>query len=162
MSYNPKAGDIGIMQTKGIVGYMIQFGTRSRTNHVVIADGKGGIYEAKPRQGMCHSPLSDYDGIRIGWSKDYPLTAKQRKTIVTFLDAEVGKRYNFGAILMNIFLIIGLHLPKWVTNSIGNNAGYICSEAAVAAWRQAGETLFPDKEDWFVTPADIEFEMVRW
>lgn len=160
--YIPRAGDLGVMQTSGIIGYLIQFGTRSRCNHLVIADGLGGIYEAKPRQGVTHSSLDDYDGIRIAWTKDYKLTAAQRKVIIKSAEIEVGKRYGFAAVLLNILLIFGLHLPQWMTNNLGKEAGFICSEFGVFLWKKAGIVLFPEKADWFVTPADIEFEMLFW
>ena len=76
--YIPQAADVGTLTTGTFSGFWIETGTRSRADHVVIADGKGGCYEATPSKGVVHSPLSRYDGHPIAWDKHRDKTPEQR------------------------------------------------------------------------------------
>ena len=153
--YEPRVGDYGLVQTKGFFGFLIQLGTFSKVNHAFIYEGDGIIIEAKPRQGVTRSPVSDYEGII--WNKWEELTDSQREAIVDFAALQVGKKYFFGDIAVIAARILRIPVPKIILKRIAHEGGIreICSDMATRCYRNAGVEIEPAKPAYFVTPSDL-------
>jgi hypothetical protein len=159
VSYEPRLGDYGVVSTKGLIGFMIQLGTRSQDNHVIGYVGNGMIIEATPRKGIILSKLSEYDGFDIAWNKNEDLTDEQREIIVTEAAKHLNDPYNFIAIAVIALRILGLHLPSRLTKKIAKMDAYICSEFWTEMYKKAGKAVSL-KEDWAVTPSDMAYRLL--
>ena len=152
MTYEPCLSDYGVISSKGIAARLIQIGTFSLFNHVVIKADGDFVYEAKP-SGIKKSPLSDYAEFTIAWNKhEQDFSDHQRAMARDFYESQLGKPYNFGVFFLLGLRCVGLRLPRLLRLPLAKMNGYVCSEFAVAGYKASGFTQF-EKEDWEYTPA---------
>ena len=156
--YEPKPGDYGVVSTTGLIGYLIQLGTRSRDNHAFVYVGQGYILEATPKRGVVLSPVTNYKDIV--WNRHEELTDAQRKIIVDTADSRIGSPYFFKSFIVIGFRILGINLPKFLTGDLSKDKGLICSELVSVCYRAAGIVMDNTKPDYFVTPADLAFRLL--
>ena len=155
-AYIPQAGDVGTLATGTFSSFWIQLGERSRADHVVVADGHGGCYEATPRKGVCHSPLSRYDGKPIAWDKHREKTLEQRIKAIMVCEGYLGTRYFWRAIVVTGLHLLGLDLPAWARGNMSEQQGVICSEFGAIVLREMGFEFLGEEPAWRITPADHE------
>lgn len=153
----PLPGDIGLTKVKGPVGWLIHGlqwlnGDFGPAEHVYVVLDDDTVFEAQPG-GAVITPLSEYDDR---WHEyvDYDLTWDQRARIVSRARTYVGIGYNW-----TTYFYLAAHRlhfrPKWLKRRLENEKRLICSQAADKIWRDEGIDLFPDKEDFDITPADF-------
>jgi len=150
--YIPQPGDIGLVSTKGLIGYLIQLGTFSKLNHSFIYEGNGNIIEATPRKGVVRSPVTAYTGIV--WSRHKDWTIPERVIIIGEAQAALGAKYFFKDFVMIGCRILRLPVPKWVFGNLANSKSFICSQLSTHCWRKAGYEFIKEKPEYSVTPSD--------
>jgi hypothetical protein len=145
-------GTVGVVATNGFAAGCIRLGTRCHYNHVVIADGNGGCYEAQPG-GVEHTEVCGYS--QIVWLTRQPLSDAQRLSITAWLQAEHGVPYNWPAIAVFALRTLDPWLPhKTLDGWADRRRNQICSELAVNAQRYAELDPFPGRAAATVSPAD--------
>lgn len=150
-------GTLGVVATAGLVAGCIRLGTRSHVDHVILADGVGGCYEAIAGHGVRHLPTVPYGDV--AWLARLPLLDGQRADITAYCqDAiQVGVRYNYPAIAVFTVRTAAPWLPhKHLDEWADRRAPQICSELAVNATRFAHLDMFPGRLAATVSPADLE------
>ena len=154
--YVPQAGDVGTLETGTFSGFFIELGTRSRADHVIIADGQGGCYEATP-SGVRHCSLAEYAGHRIAWDKRRIKTPEQRAIAIATCERFLGTRYMWRAIaIIALGDVFHVKIPKWFMRNMDPERGLICSEYGTIVLRAMGFDVLAGKEVWDVAPADLE------
>jgi len=145
-------GTVGIVATKGFAAGCIRLGTRSHYNHVVIADGHGGLFEAQPG-GVRVVAEDSYAGTV--WLTRLDLSNVQRIDAAAWLHSEVGVPYNWPSIVVFALRTIVPWLPHgWLDRWADKRRNQICSELAVNALRYAQFDPFPGRRAATVSPAD--------
>lgn len=144
---------IGVVATKGFIPGCIRLGTRSHYNHVVIADGNGGCYEAQAGSGVHHLPSVPYR--QVVWLTRMPLSDGQRINVRAWLFGECGTRYNYPAIIVLSLRTLMPWMPhKLLDRWADRRPNQICSELAVNALRYTHVDPFPNRLAATVSPAD--------
>lgn len=151
--YQPRKGDFGIVRTNGWAARLIQIGTISRWNHVVVYLGDGVIAEATPSKGIVINPVDKYD--KIAWNQHEDLTDQQRDLIVEKAHSLLGTTYGFLDIAILGLRILGLKfLGGKLLEKMSMRQGIICSEYAVICYTYANKTTI-NKPEYLVTPGDF-------
>ena len=158
MRYQPQRGDYGIVKTNGIIGYLIQLGTLTQYNHAFIYVSHDQIIEATPRHGVKISPVLTYDNIV--WNQHEARTDEQRDAIVREALKHLGNRYSFIDYLAIVLSVVGLRVPKVLTNHLGKSTDEICSQLTVRAIRAAGIPIEGKKPDFLVKPSDLIYRLL--
>lgn len=151
--YQPRIGEIGLVSTRGFIGFLIQLGTFSKLNHAFIYEGNNTIIEATPLLGVKRSPVNTYQNIV--WSRHVDFTPEQGLSIATEAGKHVGAKYFYGDFGILAARILHLPLPKFMLKRLATSKKYICSQLAAHCWRSAGLSIVPEKPEYFVTPSDI-------
>lgn len=130
-------------RSQNIGGYAIQAATFSRWNHVAIEVG-GLIYDATLSHGVKRWPPGsmhqNYDEVQT-----IELSVPNELAVIRFLDAQVGKRYDWTALVALPFRADWHRENKW-----------FCSELAAAALQAGGvKWLYVALPDHRVTPRDL-------
>ena len=152
----PEAGTLGCVRTSGFAAKAIDLATRSRWNHIIIADGHGGCYEMSASEGARHLEVVPY--ADVVWLTGLPLTDFQRGQVVAYCQAEVANHtgYNWPAIVVFGARTVDPWLPhKHLDEWADRRPQQICSELGVNALRAAGVDLFPGRLAATVSPGDI-------
>lgn len=156
MSYQPVAGDYGVVTTKGIFGKLIRLGTVSRWNHAFIYIGDGKVVEANPT-GVAVSPVAKYP--KIAWNLHEELSPDARAKIISHAFNAVGRPYNFAIIVMLAFRAIGVKIfPKKVIDYLAKHDGYICSELVAECYEEAGVPICPSAD--LCNPGDLAERLI--
>lgn len=153
----PAEGTPGLVRTHGVAARLIDAGTRSRWNHVVLADGHGGCYEMSASKGAQHLDAVPY--ADIVWLTRLPLSDFQRGEIVAYCQVEVFNRtgYNWPSIAVFAARTLDPWLPHaWLDKWADRRPEQICSELAVNALRSAHLDLYPGRLAATVSPGDVE------
>lgn len=150
--YFPLPGDIGLVSTKGLIGFLIQLGTFSKMNHSFIYEGDDIIIEATPRRGVIRSPVANYTGIVWSRHKDWSLA--ERAIIVAEAQSKLGCKYFFADFVMQGCRILHLPVPNWVFGNMSKSKAFICSQLSTHCWRKAGYEFIKEKPEYLVTPSD--------
>jgi uncharacterized protein YycO len=152
-----RPGDLLIVKTTGIAARVIQWGTHSRYNHAAIyvgtVNGVETLIEANP-SGIEAKSLSEY-ASRQYLVSDYPLSDAQRKRIVAFAYAQIGKRYGWLDIAALVLLSLGIRW-RWVINTAMDQTRFVCSQLACEAAWHGGWDVTGNGEPWSATPGDME------
>ena len=116
---------VHFLKSHSISGWLIRLFTFSQWNHVAI-EIDGQVYEARGATGVTRSSAKGY---LQGWAKSatVEINAHKPDLAVKFLDAQVGKGYDFGAIIALPFRQPWHSKSKW-----------FCSELVAAALAAAG------------------------
>jgi hypothetical protein len=151
---------IHLFQGRGLVAWAIRWFTWGKYSHVGIQMGNY-FYEAREgslipyRRGEVKVHY-----LKTGWaySKRQPaktlhleLTDKEYVDMQRFLDRQVGKRYDYGAIFS--FISRG---KEWLISK----DTYFCSELVCYALKYIKKPLFLDKECRKVSPSDIAYSLI--
>lgn len=157
----PTAGNIGLTQIHGGLGFMIRVGQWlagggwANYQHtficVDVVDGIATVVEAEPG-GARYGVYGPTD--RVLWL-DFGLTDSQQHAIVLAAERYVGTPYSFldyFALAAHKFNIPAPHLRKYIA-STGHQ---ICSQLVDQCYQDAGIHLFEDRR-WpgYVMPTDI-------
>jgi hypothetical protein len=141
--YQP--GDMALVHESGFVETGIQFGTRSRYNHVrLIVSPHGAVVEARPR-GASRGHVSPGDVVVRP-----PLTLAQRLQIPDIAAGLLGTPYGFLDVAALGLAQFGITLPG-VKRRIARPDRLFCSQLCDYAWSLAGFTAFTDGR----TPQDV-------
>ena len=143
-------GDVALVHESGFVETAIQFGTRSRYNHVrLIVDTKGHTVEAKP-QGAARGRVQPGDVVARP-----PLSAEQRWRISDIAASLVGTPYGFLDVAALGLAQFGVTLPS-VTRRVARPDRLFCSQLCDLAWSLAGFQAFADgRVPQDVSPGDL-------
>lgn len=148
-------GRYGVVATGGWIARLIRWATHSWANHsfIVIEDGK--VVEARP-EGVRIKDLSEYNGCRMTFNTDEPMTSLQRSKVVDFAKTLTNDEYNyldFGAVGLQA---VGITW-QWLFKLAGaDHDAMICSQLVAACGRAAGLDWNCGKESpVFVTPGDL-------
>lgn len=136
----------------------IRLFTRGHWNHIVIADGQGGAYEAQPG-GVRVVPESWYTDV--AWLIHEPFTPEAGAKRAAFCQSMIGTPYNWLAIVA-----FG---PRYLTPSLAGlfarfaerRPKVMCSELATRAVRAGGDDWFPGRLSATVAPEDIDVQFRR-
>ena len=157
--YIPQVSDVGTLATGTFSGYFIQLGERSKADHVVIADGKGGCYEATP-SGVRHCSLEEYKDHPILWDERRLKTPEQRAIGIAICEQYLNTRYMWRACVIIALGILHIPVPKFFCNDMEPNEGLICSELGTLVLRGMGfdlNNVVKGTPAWKVYPSEIEF-----
>ena len=158
MTYEPIAGDYGVVQTNGPIGFLIQLGTMTKYNHAFIYIGNGQIIEATPRHGVIVSPVTNYENI--AWNQHEVKTDEQRAGIVAEAKTHLGASYNFLDYFAIIMRIARFNAPFWLTRHIAASKSEICSELVAQVYRKCSFIVDGEREDFYVTPSDLAYRLL--
>jgi hypothetical protein len=144
MMYQP--GDIALVHETGPVALGIQYGTRSRYNHVrlVVDTMHGRVVEAKPG-GAARGHVGRNDVVVRP-----PLTWEQRAKIPAIAASLLGTPYGFLDVAALGLAQVGIVLPG-VKHRIARPDRLFCSQLVDYAWTLAGFHAFTDDR----TPQDV-------
>ena len=149
----PAIGSYGLVRTKTISAWFIQFGTKSYFDHAFIYLGDGRIAEATPRKGIHIGDVHSYSNI--AWNKHEDVSQAQGIAIANAAESLTGQKYLFRAIFAIACKILHIPLPKKFYGDLELAQGAICSEFVVKARRKAGVPIEGNKPDYLVSPADL-------
>jgi cell wall-associated NlpC family hydrolase len=160
MTITPQAGDFVLVDIRSDVGKLIHFlqwlnGGKGHYEHVATYDGHGGLYEATPRNGIMHNPLSEYDPKSLFWSTGIiKPTNDQRALILATAKKCIGIDYSF----LDYVALAAHHFHLWapgLKHYIGTTKHMICSQFVDYCYNQAGIQLFTGVWPGYVTPDDL-------
>lgn len=128
-----------------LISRAIRWQTRSPYSHIALEMADGAIYEAwhvggvrcMPDYRIGHTPGTRIDVFGL------PITAMGEAHARTFLDEQVGKKYDFADVLRFLSRRSATENDKW-----------FCSELALVALRKAGVKLL-NLEPWAASPRDV-------
>ena len=132
---------VHFLKSHTVSGWLIRLFTFSQWNHVSI-EIDGQVYEARGRTGVTQTGAKGYLNK---WAKTdtVQINAPSQVSAVAFLNAQIGKRYDFGGIIALPFRKPWHGRSKW-----------FCSELVAAALLSAG--LPKMRVDAYrVTPRDL-------
>ena len=132
---------VHFLKSHTVTGWLIRVFTFSQWNHVSIEIG-GKVYEARGRTGVTQTGAKGYLNK---WAKTdtVQIAAPSPVSAVAFLEAQIGKRYDFGGIVALPFRKPWHSRSKW-----------FCSELVAAALIASG--LPKMRVDAYrVTPRDL-------
>lgn len=143
-------GDIALHGSHTFIGLGIQFGTRSRFNHVrLVIDEQGNTVEAEPR-GASRGVIVTTDVVVRP-----PLSLAQRRRIRGLADATLGTPYGFLDVAALGLAQFGLVLPG-VKRRIVRPDRLFCSQLVDYVWTEAGYHAFDDgRVPQNVSPGDL-------
>lgn len=127
-----------------LVSKLICWQTRSEYSHASIVTPDGAHYEAREGKGVLrHEKFTLTNKSERVDTFSVTLTRTQLDDMLAFLDAQVGKGYDWTMV------------ARFVTRRQESRASsdrWFCSELAFAAFQQAGVTLLRATEPWEVSP----------
>lgn len=143
-------GDVALARGNDFVGMGIQFGTRSRYNHVrLLVDTKGKVLEADPSGAQWHHVHPDDVVVRP------PLTVAEQAAIPEIAQRLHGTPYGFLDCAALGLAQFGITLPS-VTRRVSRPDRLFCSQLVDYAWFLAGFRAFDDgRVPQDVSPGDI-------
>jgi len=143
-------GDVALARGNDFVGMGIQFGTRSRFNHVrLLVDTKGKVLEADASGAQWHHVHPDDVVVRP------PLTVAEQAQIPEIAAHLHGTPYGFLDCAALGLAQFGLTLPS-VTRRVSRPDRLFCSQLVDYAWFLAGFHAFDDgRVPQDVSPGDI-------
>lgn len=129
-----KSNDIG--------GWLIRLFTFSRWNHVAIEVG-GIVYESVADGGVRRVSSESFPGR---WKKSHPVavSVSDPSYLLAYLNSQVGKPYDWAAIVALPFRKSWHHQDKW-----------FCSELVAEALIAGGSDAIPRLKSHRVTPRDL-------
>ena len=128
--------------SRHIGGFIIRLLTFSRWNHVAIEVG-GIVYESVTAGGVRRVPAGSFPGL---WEKtaSVSVSVDNPGEMLTFLNAQVGKPYDWTAIFALPFRKSWHARDKW-----------FCSELVAEALIADGSNAIPRLKSYRVTPRDL-------
>ena len=132
---------VHFLKSHTVSGWLIRLFTFSQWNHVSI-EIYGQVYEARGRTGVTQTGAKGYQDQ---WAKTdtVQIDAPSPVSAVEFLDAQIGKRYDFGGIIALPFRKPWHGVSKW-----------FCSELVAAALIASGLPKMR-LDAYRVTPRDL-------
>ena len=154
-------GQIGLrLDGDGFMSRGIEFVTKSRAHHVVIAINETHVISAQPG-GAVIRPMTDYPSLV--WSQ-FDYTDEQSQHMAALGASMNRQEYNYlGFALIGFELITKVRVPDAVARAFSYQDRMFCSQMADFCLRKAGFALFPSK--WgMVSPGDFlnYFQSVGW
>ena len=160
----PLTGQVGLIPDgHGLIPELIDWATRSRVHHVIVAVSETETIGAEPG-GARIRPLSYYPNAI--WSR-FPLSAVQAQDCADWARARENRPYNLtDDLLIGLECITGLTLPHVITDRFDSDDSYQCAQLADAALTKgAGITVFDDgRRPGTVYPGSFElyFRLAGW
>lgn len=153
-------GDFGLVAIQGAAGKLIEVGQWFAGDgfepfeHAFLYVGNGQIVEAQPG-GAKLSPADKYDSRVVRWSTGL-IVPKDGEKIADMGRFFVGVPYSAA----DYFAIATHRLHLWPSDVllkryVASTKRLICSQLVDAAWRGAGEPLFPHEWAGYVTPGSL-------
>jgi uncharacterized protein YycO len=147
-------GRYGVVNSGGLLSWLIRKATHSPYDHAFIVGDNGQVVEAAAR-GVRVEWLSEYAGKPLAFNTGEIMTDQQRRTVVDTAVKAVNEPYSYldlGALGLNA---LGWHW-RWLFKLLGKEHVTICSQLCAVAGAAAGL-------DWMcgranadeVTPADL-------
>lgn len=145
---------IAFYKGTGFFSKAVLFFSRGGYSHCSVLFDDGTIIEANPFVGVrrCDSITEKLDTNIVIDIFEVKTTKKQDKIIKTFLEKQVGKGYDYAAILGFILYASEDGRRKY--------ARWICSELVFAAFRKAGVNLLERANAWKVSPTILSYNTV--
>jgi hypothetical protein len=141
-----QAGDILFVRTRGIIGAVVRWASKSEVNHVAMAVDSERILEIQPDLGIrvIDNPYQEYLLGRLR----RPLTLTERRVLVGTAMGMVGRKYDWSLLGALIFRLMGWRSP-WFRDL---PCRYLCTEGVDVAYLSIGISL----TDWHDTPGSLE------
>ena len=138
-------------QGTGWISKAIMFMSRGGYSHAAVLLTDDSIIEAHAKRGVCtrKSLLDEVDTNTVVDVFEVATTPEQDIIIETFLKRQVGKKYDYLAIVGFV-----LHTTHQGRIQYGR---WICSELVFAAFQQAGINLLERVECWKVSPTILSY-----
>ena len=132
----------------------ICFFSRGDYSHASIVLSDGSVIEAKPFDNVHHVSSVVFNRVKGSIIELYDLNMdeSQEKILVDFLNAQIGKKYDFPSVL-GIILDASREGRK-------QRAKWFCSELVFAALEKAGILLLERTFHWKVTPVMLSLSNV--
>jgi len=124
-------------------GRLVRWQTRAKYGHVAVKAPNGAVYEALARPGVVCWPRGRSDKC-LADAFEIIVSAETTEQIETWLKEQVGKRYDWLALLRFI------SRRRWYSND-----KWFCSELVFESFRQAGVELLKRCEPWEVSPGRL-------
>lgn len=141
---------IALYKGTGLIEKAILWFCRGGYSHAAIVLNDGSIVEAYPFKGVRHRKcIEDQMKKCIVDVYEIPTTLEQDEIIENFLSLQIGKKYDWIAIL-------GFVLHKTKTGR-KQYAKWICSELVFATLRKANVLLLERIEAWEVSPTLLSY-----
>jgi hypothetical protein len=149
----PEPGDILLFhQPERFRSRLICWFTRSPFYHVGIYAGEGKVIEARIPEVMCRDLYRQKDGFRF-----IVLRAPHRdagKAALGWAESKIGIRYDVRSLtLLVLSRLTGLRLCRCSQDT--EQEQFICGNFVARAFAVAGVTLFPDRNEAEIVPADF-------
>lgn len=114
---------------------LIELVTRAPVHHVIIAISETECVSAEIR-GVRIRPIAHFP--HAIWS-NFDMTEPQRRDIVKFTNAQIGKKYALlDDLLIGIALLMKEHVPDWIVDRINDDGHWQCAELADASLLHGG------------------------
>jgi hypothetical protein len=173
----PAAGDMVLLQIKGLVGKLVWLGQAlngdlSKWTHVGIMLDDGTLFEAQPGGAVMtdwdiyadrqfatvklHQRARNRGPVPHGYiAVPLTLTWADRMNIVEEARLRVGRGYNWTTYFYLAAYRMGIR-PEWLKRRVQRSDRLICSQAADEIYGNAGIHLFADgRMPYDVTPGDL-------
>jgi hypothetical protein len=136
-------GQIGLIRTRGPLGWLIRAVTRSPVNHVVVAVDEVLCIGAE-QHGARIRPISHF--AHVTWSR-FDLTAEQISGIVAWCEAHEGAPYSWiDDAAIGLEQVLGGRTPRWLLRRLSATRTMQCAQLADAAYVYgAGIQVFEDR-----------------
>lgn len=151
----PEPGRYGVVQTLGLLGWLIRKATHSWANHSFIVGPNGTIIEAGAF-GVRAGKLSAYAGMKVAFNTGEEMDVWHLQRIVTKAQSMIGDEYNYVDLGLLGFASLGLAW-RLLFRIVGlDKRAVVCSQMVAECGAAAGL-------DWMcghpysdeVTPADL-------
>ncbi|MEC5149163.1 hypothetical protein [Cryobacterium sp. GrIS_2_6] len=137
------AGQIGLVRTRGPLGWLIRAVTRSPVNHVVVAVDEVLCIGAE-KSGARIRPMTHFG--HIDWSS-FALTDSERSGIVAWCEGIEGSPYSWiDDVAIGLEQIMHERTPRWLLRRLSATKTLQCAALADAAYVYgAGIQVFEDR-----------------
>lgn len=142
---------IAMYKGTGWVSKSILFMSRGGYSHAAVQLNDGSIIEAHASRGVTRrkSLLDEINTNTVVVTYDVETTPEQDVIITKFLESQLGKKYDYLAIVGFVF-----HTTHQGRIQYGR---WICSELVFAAFQKAGINLLERVECWKVSPTILSY-----
>lgn len=144
----PQSGDVLAVDCGGPMSLLIKWRTISKFDHIAVFATPTTVIDALPG-GVAERPVKRYLAMPYVLLRPIGVTEVQRHGVTEFLEAQIGKRYDYLGCL-------GIAIGK----NMDARRRYFCSELAVDAFAACGAPLIARKTSGMVSP-ELVYQSLR-
>ena len=103
---------------KSLISFLIRVFSNGRFNHTSILLGDT-VYEAHIRTGVTKTRLSKWDNSTVVETIEVKLTKTEERRVRTWLNKQVGKKYDIIGIISFLFILLPPRKGYWYCSELG-------------------------------------------